>query len=305
MSGRPAPLPERIWIVYVLAVLGVAWGVPGAVRTGAELAWHTVVHGLVLAAAVAVARRCSHDGARWWRAAMAIGGLPLVFSAKCWILPHAHPEPFEYAWLALDRALLGGDAATLAEPWLGRGAVELLQVVYAGFYVVPVVAVLAAGRRAGAAAFDRALTIVVGCFLLSYLGYLLVPTVGPKVALAFERELEGLWLFPWLRSSIDGAEANPWNCFPSGHTMLTLVSLVILWRWHRPLFWWLVVPCSLLVASTVLLRYHWTIDVVVGAALVWPAVRGVDALLDRDGWPPAASAAAGGPVAARGSDGAA
>lgn len=287
MNG-PAPTVERFWLTYIAAVLAICLFTADGGRSPAARAWFVGVHLVVLCIALLVAcvARRDHRSARWWRAAMAIGGLPVVFSALCWMLPHVHPEPFEYRFLQLDRLLYGGDAAQVMDGLLMPWVLEPLQVIYALFYIVPVIAALGARRRSGGAAFDRSVAIIVGAFLVSYLGYLLVPTLAPKVVLTFDRELHGSSLFATLRASIDEGESNPWNCFPSGHTMLTLVSLLIAWRWHRSMFWWLLVPGLLLIASTVLLRYHWTVDVFAGAALVWPTVRVVDCLLDRDGWPP-------------------
>ncbi|MCA8967230.1 MAG: phosphatase PAP2 family protein [Planctomycetes bacterium] len=284
---------DRFWLVYVAAVLAVSLIASDPGRDATARAAHFGVHFAALWIALGIARlaRRDHGAARWWRAGFAVVGLPIVFSAKCWLLPYVHPEPYEYTFAAFDRAVFGGDVARLADGVLRPWVVEGLQLIYGVFYLVPLVAALGALRRTGPAAFDRAVAILVGAFLVSYLGYVLVPTVGPKVALAFDRELDGLWLFGHVRGWIDGAEANQWDCFPSGHTMLTLVSLLLLWRWHRPLFWWLLAPCVLLVLSTVLLRYHWTADVLAGALLVWPTVWSIDRLLDRDGWPPAVAAA--------------
>jgi membrane-associated phospholipid phosphatase len=283
----PRPTLERIWFCYLAAVMGLAATVPG-VPAEARIN-HLLLHGIVLLIVAFVRSRArrSPAAARPWRTALAIGGLPVVFSAMVWLLPAVHPEPYEYLWLDLDRALFGGHLGAVAAPWLPPAVVEVLQVIYAVFYAIPILAGVGAGLRCGAAAFDRALLLVAASFLASYLGYLLVPTLGPKVALAFPTELEGLWLTPSLREAIDAGEANPWDCFPSGHTMLTVTSLIVLWRWNRRWFAWLFVPALLLIASTMLLRYHWAIDVVVGAALAWPVVRVCDWLADGDDWPAA------------------
>jgi membrane-associated phospholipid phosphatase len=285
---NPRPTLERAWYGYLAAVFVVAaFATDGHVPPG-DRAAHGAVH-LVVLAAVAVVHRIAVQGspaaARGGRVALGVCGLPVVFSAMAWLLPAVHPEPYEYACLQLDRDWFGGDVGDLVQPWLARWSVEVLQLIYAAFYVVPILAGIGCGRRSGAAAFDRAVLVVVTGFLASYLGYLLVPTLGPKVVLSFASPVEGLWATPTLRAWIDEAEANPWDCFPSGHTLLTLLSLLLLWRWHRRWFWWLLVPAALLIASTVLLRYHWTIDVLVGAAVAWPWLRLCDWLADRDGWP--------------------
>jgi membrane-associated phospholipid phosphatase len=288
-TAPPRPTAERIWLCYLacvaaVAVITIAWGAPGHDATR-----FLIVHAVVLVV-VLVSRWCavhrSHDAARAPRVFLGLIGLPVVFSSLCWLLPHAHPEPWEHSFLALDRALFGSDighAAAHLPGWL----VEVLQICYAGFYGLCIASAVGAGLGRGKAAFDRASLRLVGAFLCSYLGYLLVPTLAPKVVLAFEHDIEGLWLTPALRHAIDAGEANLWDCFPSGHTMLTLTSLLSLWRWNRRWFHWLVLPGALLIVSTVLLRYHWTIDVVAGALLAWPVARACDWLADRDEWPAA------------------
>jgi membrane-associated phospholipid phosphatase len=300
----PAPSNERIWLCYLAAVALVALVADGGGDARHDRSRFLALHGgiaLVVGIALFQARRGGQSAARWWRVGLGVLGLPAVFSALCWLLPGVHPEPYEFAFAALDRQLFGRDPGEFAAawpPWLN----EVLQLCYGSFYVLCIAAAIGAGLRSGIAAFDRAVLWLVGGFLASYLGYLLVPTLGPKVVLAFRAELAGVWLFDPVRAAIDLGEANPWDCFPSGHTMLTVISLMILWRWNRRWWCWLLLPAVLLIASTVLLRYHWTIDVVVGAALAWPVARGIDRLADFDGWPAATPARSGGRPATAAAD---
>jgi membrane-associated phospholipid phosphatase len=69
--------------------------------------------------------------------------------------------------------------------------------------------------------------------------------------------------------------------------MLSLISLMLVWRWARRAFWPLAVVVGLLVCSTMALRYHWVWDVLAGALAAWPCLRLGDLLLDRDGALPA------------------
>ena len=131
----------------------------------------------------------------------------------------------------------------------------------------------------------------------NFIWYALVPIRSPFLivetgeaagtSLAYDFELYGLWFAESLRENLLAASTMRHDCFPSGHTMMTITSLLITWRWCRRAFWWLLVPCLLLIASTVLLRYHWATDVVVGALLAWPCARLCDRLMDGDGWPAA------------------
>lgn len=289
LAAGPQPTSERIWLVYLACVFAVTLGASGGGHDG-HAPWVCAVFHAGLLGVVLWSRRLaltrSHDAPRVLRAALAIVGLPATFTALCWLLPAVHPEPYEWSFAPVDRAVFGVDPGALvaAMPaWL----VEALQLCYGAFYGICIASALGAGKASGAAAFDRAVLMLVGGFLASYLGYLLVPTLGPNRVLAFDHDVVGLWLAAPLRASIDAGEANPWDCFPSGHTMMALTSLMILWRWNRRWFAWLLLPCLMLIASTILLRYHWGVDVVAGALLAWPVARACDRLADRDGWPPA------------------
>jgi membrane-associated phospholipid phosphatase len=292
MFEQPAATTERVWLTYLGCVTVVALLTPGAGMEGHDPGMFLLAHSPVCIAVLVsywLATRVSQDAARPLRAALAVFGLPAVFSALCLLLPAVHPEPYEYVWLHIDRWLLGADAARYSDH-MPRWSVEVLQLVYAAFYGLCIAAALLVGRCSGRCAFDRAVFTIVAAFLSSYLGYLLFPTLGPNLVLLHPEELSGLWFAESIHKAIDRMEANPWDCFPSGHALLTWVSLILLWRWARLWFWWLLLPCLALVASTVLLRYHWLSDVVVASLWAWPCVWCCDRLLARDGWPDVAGA---------------
>ena len=287
MLDRPQPTCERVWLCYLACVSIVAVLTPGQGADLYSVGMFLCVQLPVLVVALLsywLASRRSHEAVRWVRAGLAIVGLPIVFSALCWVLPNVHPEPYEFVWLNIDRWLFGIDLARLGDnmpAWL----VEVLQLNYASFYGMCVASALLVRWHTGPQAFDRAVLMIVGTFLSSYLGYLLFPTIAPQLVLEHATDLSGLWFTQSIRESIDSMEVNHWDCFPSGHTMLTLTNLIMLWRWARRWFWLLLIPSIALIASTVLLRYHWASDVLIGAISALPMARACDWLADRDGWP--------------------
>jgi membrane-associated phospholipid phosphatase len=281
---------ERLWVTYLSLVLAVA-----ALTDGGGAHEHAPVmcvgiH-LVLLALLGLhwvaARRGNASGTRQRRALMALVFLPVVFSALSLLLPAVHPEPWEYRWYEMDLACCGGDVSALALAATPSWALLPLQLIYAAFYFVPIAAGLAVAAARGGVAFDRAVVLLVGSFLFSYLGYLLFPTLAPKVVLPGDSAPLADGFGAAIRAWIDAAELNPWDCFPSGHTMLSLTSVLVVHRWARRLLPWFLLVVVPLIASTVVLRYHWPIDVVAGALLCWPTARALDWLQDRDGQPAA------------------
>ncbi len=61
---------------------------------------------------------------------------------------------------------------------------------------------------------------------MSYAGYLLVPARGPRFFLRHlqQEPLRGLWLFNLMQGTLDRLESAHYDCFPSGHTELTILA---------------------------------------------------------------------------------
>jgi membrane-associated phospholipid phosphatase len=281
---------ERFWLAYcacacAAALLAEALSDGAAAAPGyqpfAFVALHVVVASLQLVP-VALDRRGRSSTARVARAAISVACLPIVFSALCMALPHAHPEPWEIRWLAVDHWAFGADATSPLRLASNEPSLALLQLVYASFYAIPIGACLVVLRQRGSVAFDRAVTTITGGFLLSYLGYLWFPTLGPKDVVPLSVPPGGEWLAS-LHVLLHEAEANHWDCFPSGHTMMSLCAALVAKREGCVRIGWLHLLAWTVVASTLVLRYHWPIDVLVGAVLAPLWILVCDALLDRDG----------------------
>jgi membrane-associated phospholipid phosphatase len=279
---------ERVWFTWLAVTAVIALAFDGGGMASHRPYAFLLVNAAIAAAqvaVVAVARSGRPRLCRGLRAVVACIATPIAFSSLAWLLPAVHPEPYEILWHEVDRAVFGADPTVVMQAWLSPLLVEVLQCVYALFYFVPITAALLTLRYSGPVAFDRAVVILVGSFLLSYFGYLLFPTLPPYRCLDHGCELEGMWLAAALHRLLDVAEVNRWDCFPSGHTMLSLCSVVVVWRWARRWVFPVGAVVAVLIASTMFLRYHWSSDVLAGAALAWPSVRLFDALLRRDGPP--------------------
>jgi len=58
------------------------------------------------------------------------------------------------------------------------------------------------------------------------------------------------------------------DAFPSGHALIAMIVLVLSWRLHRRVFWWLLPFASGLILATMYLRYHYVVDVLAAALLL-------------------------------------
>jgi membrane-associated phospholipid phosphatase len=133
---------------------------------------------------------------------------------------------------------------------------------------VLLIAFLLWGRARHAEFRYYAFLIALG-FLLSYVGYVLVPARGPRFFLRNLQtvDLRGLWVTRALQATLDKLESKAWDCFPSGHTELTILACWGSRLISGRLFWLYFAYTLSIIFATVYLRYHYTIDLLAGAAV--------------------------------------
>ncbi len=155
--------------------------------------------------------------------------------------------------------------ASVVPPWL----TEILMFCYYGHFFWPVAlgAVLYfTGRQDFFEEYILALALF---FAFNYFCYALVPAVGPRFFLydQFSAPLQGVWLTPSLDSLMRKVIFMR-DCFPSGHTGVTLLVLVFSWRYERRFFWVMLLPGLGLIAATLVGRFHYATDLVCAVPLV-------------------------------------
>jgi membrane-associated phospholipid phosphatase len=196
---------------------------------------------------------------------------PIIYVACCYkemaILIPAVWRTDADRWLAdLDLRLWRAHPTVWLERIHTPALTEFLQIVYTLFIpAVLTVAVLLWRARRYTEFRYYGFLIALG-FLVSYIGYLLVPARGPRFLLHPLQTfpLSGLWMFEHLQSTLDRLESAHYDCFPSGHTELTILawwgSRMVSKRLAAVYF----VYALLIVFATVYLRYHYSVDVLAG-----------------------------------------
>jgi len=195
--------------------------------------------------------------------------IPITYKELSYLIPLIHPRDFDATLAWIDHRLLGIHPTVWIERFTTPLLTEVLQLTYSTYYFLPLVLGIVLWRKRLFEKFHFWVFIVVLGFYLSYLGYISVPVIGPRflpaIVEAQTKPLTGVWLFQTVREALDRAEGITRDCFPSGHTELTLLVLFYAHRFHRKVFWWLLPLGIGVIVSTVYLRYHYVMDVVAGA----------------------------------------
>jgi membrane-associated phospholipid phosphatase len=203
-----------------------------------------------------------------------------------------HGRDYDDVLIVIDRAMFGGANPSV---WLFQHIpvvpvfVEIVQLCYFSYYFLPVILAIEFFRRRRrdkqANVTDELETlrfVIIYGLLLSYLGYFALPGIGPRFTLfdfwSISKDLPGIFLTEPIRWFINLAEnIRPWmtsmqaaqvvtrDVFPSGHTEITLLSIMLGFRFKAKSRWVVLLIGSGLIFSTVYLRYHYVIDLIAGA----------------------------------------
>jgi membrane-associated phospholipid phosphatase len=261
----------------------------GVLAAAGRLAdWRTVVQfhaGLVLLvlAVVWVEKRFSRSRAGQLLAnAYPLPLIGLVFNSLQPLITGLGMPNQDSALIAIDRALLGGDAAVYLAPFIRPWLNDVLHVAYCTYYVFPIVVAWAIWRRSHERC-RRFIFAVVLAFYVSYVGYFIVPARGPRLAQwpAAAVETRSTPISRSIYDFLNAAEKTKDDVFPSGHAMIAAVCLMAVYRSDRRIFW-LLLPVGLALAlATVYCRFHYVIDVAVGLALAGVTLPLANAIYDR------------------------
>lgn len=197
-------------------------------------------------------------------------------------IPLVNPGNFDPVLAAWDRGIFGVNPTE----WISRFAnpilTEYLQIWYNFFQMMLVVPAVEFFRR-HYEHFRIYSSILLLGFCLSYLLYFIMPAIGPRFEIhdfhAIDRELPGLILTEPFRDLINAGNnippdemANPYDyvnrdCMPSGHTMMSLLAILLVWSYRSRWRLLITVGGASIIVSTVYLRYHYVVDIIVGALL--------------------------------------
>jgi membrane-associated phospholipid phosphatase len=199
---------------------------------------------------------------------------PLPYVSYCYkemgiLIPSLGRPDADAALAHIDFAFWGANPTVWLERFNSPLLAEALEIIYAGFVPAILMVALLLWIKKRFREFRYYAFLIAFGFLLSYVGYFLVPARGPRFLLRHLQtyELQGLWLFHWLATTLDHIESAQWDCFPSGHTEMTILA----WWGSRAvsstLFRVMFAYTLGVIFATVYLRYHYTVDVFAGAIL--------------------------------------
>lgn len=203
-------------------------------------------------------------------------GIVLFVFKEIHLMVHAiHPVDYDGLFIAVDKWLFGVNPTQWIMQFAHPILTEIFQIAYFSYYILFIILGVELYRRYTIKDFDYGAFLIVYGFYLSYLGYFLLPAIGPRFTLhdfyAINEELPGLFLTSWMRDFINAGESISFSMadaaglvqrdvFPSGHTQLTLIVVYLSHKFKLRTRWIITVITGLLIIGTIYLRYHYVVD---------------------------------------------
>jgi len=192
----------------------------------------------------------------------------LIYLSLGDVIQYLHAD-VDAALIRIDHFLFGVHPTVWMERWIVPWFTDIMSFCYFSYYFLPVTLVLTfylGNRRQD---FNEAVFVLLFGYYLSFIGYILFPAIGPRFTLTDLQSvpLEASFFTDFVRDILNAAEHNKRDCMPSGHTQIALMVLYLSYRFKRVLFYVLLPIVCGLILSTVYLRYHYVIDLMVGTAL--------------------------------------
>lgn len=193
----------------------------------------------------------------------------VIFDSLGRLVHYVNPDDIDPILIRLDYLIFHGHPTVMLEEIMSPLLTDILQVAYSTYYFIPIIfgATFLLNNQKGE--FDRIVFLILFCFYLSYLCYILMPALGPRFTISHlqSTELQGLFLAEPIQRLLNQLEGIKRDAFPSGHTAIPLVVLYLAYRFKRVLFWIFLPVVSALIFSTVYCRYHYVVDVIAGFGL--------------------------------------
>ncbi len=247
-----------------------------AVATHLKLEGGIVAGKLVRDSAAGVARM-----AREWSPVL------LLLSAYPWMAAVIGDPPHGYddAMVAIDRALFFGvDPLNALQSIISVPLTEALALSYTSYMLLYPLCMGAVFMTGDVPALRELATALGLALVVAYVGYSLVPVMGPSLSRTFDVPLQYWVMEPVKAAAMDDTRIT-YDCFPSFHTAGTLILAWGTWRHARRLCIALSPIIVTIPFACVYLRYHWVADVIAGCALAAIACAVTPRLLAR--WKPA------------------
>lgn len=236
--------------------------------------WHTAA---LVFAAIAVAPlglralQARFANNRWIRFLADFGPIGYIVGLYLFLNPilDAVNIPIADDWLIVaDQKIFGVQLAIWLQHVTPPLMNDILLGAYTTYFVWPFALGLVLWFKRQEVEFDEWVTALMFFYAVNYAFYAVVPAMGPRYfqAAYFDGPVQGHFIASQIDLMFRGSPLAR-DCFPSGHTGISLLVLAYSWRTSRRFFWVALPILVCLILGTLAGRFHYGVDLVAAVPL--------------------------------------
>jgi len=276
---RVFTLQDAILALYLCAALVILLATSSEHGLEAAACARRLLVGLAVTSTGAYVARAGFGGPTWIRAGVyrlcLVGVLVDTYLMLRDLLPLVRTDTVDATLHQLDLRLFGVEPALWLERFNRPAIVEWFSFFYFSYFWIGIAYMIAVIwlQRSGRATTELSIGVLL-VFCIGQLGYMAVPGFGPVQHLAaeFQRPIDGGFFWSCVTHAVAAGGANK-DVFPSLHTAAPTFFTLYAWRratrdrrWRLPAIATGFFAANIIV-STMLLRWHFAVDVVAGLVL--------------------------------------
>jgi len=235
---------------------------------GSLLFRYTILLGLLFVLKLSSTSKWTGKGSTFFYPFSPILFVIVIYESLGDLIQYLHPD-IDQRLIQIDFSIFGVHPTVWIERWIVPWFTDVMSLAYISYYFLPVILIITLYLKGRKEEFNRSIFILAFGYYISFIGYILFPAIGPRYTLTHLQSvpLEGSLITDFVRDILNALEHNKRDCMPSGHTQIALMVLCLAHRYEKFLFYILFPIICGLIISTVYLRYHYVIDLFVGAVL--------------------------------------
>ncbi|MCF7824045.1 MAG: phosphatase PAP2 family protein [Candidatus Marinimicrobia bacterium] len=192
------------------------------------------------------------------------------------LIYYVNPHDFHFALQDLEQWIFGNQPTVRLERIVHPLLTEWFAFSYMSYYWITLVLLIMLYVNKQEIAFRKTMFTMIISYYLGFLGYVLFPAASPYLVIPHQYTVD-IWkntsvcseLAQWIVSL---SPVRTRDAFPSMHNSITLLTMIMAWRYHRPLFWVFLPLAISLPVATLYLRYHFAVDVLAGVGVTFLAL---------------------------------
>jgi len=191
-----------------------------------------------------------------------------LFETFFMILPYFNNARFDALLNNIDLAILGVSPTIWIDRWAHPLFTEILYISYFLYFPLPLIILGWMFYKKLFNDVEKWFFIFLLTYYGAYISYFIFPAAGPRFFLSsmYSVPLNGYYFTDIIRNVIDTLEPNKLDAFPSLHTAILITTLVVSFKFNKKMFYVFLPLAVLILISLTYCRYHYFIDILVGAA---------------------------------------